>query len=261
MSVAAVMLVRDEADIIRSTLSWLETQVDAIYVADNRSVDGTREIIDAHAAAAPVHYHVVYDMTVGYWQSKKTTSLADLARKDLHDWVVPVDADERWECAGSAYGTRLGDYLDAVGFDVQVVKAALYDYWPTALDNPEESDPVRRIGWRQRKPSTIPKVACRTHPNLTIEAGNHSARYGRAPFVTGAGLQVRHYSWRDEDQYLRKIRNGSEAYRATDLPPQVGTHWRMFDDVDDDTVREHFRTWFFKEDPSAAGLVFDPAVA
>ena len=51
MTTAAVTMVRDEADIIETTVRHMLTQVDVVIVADNRSVDGTREIVEQ----LPVH--------------------------------------------------------------------------------------------------------------------------------------------------------------------------------------------------------------
>ena len=54
MITAAVTMVRDEADIIETTVRHMLTQVDVVIVADNRSVDGTREILDSLPGALPL---------------------------------------------------------------------------------------------------------------------------------------------------------------------------------------------------------------
>ena len=38
--------------------------------------------------------------------------------------------------------------------------------------------------------------------------------------LVAGGLVIRHFSWRSEEQYLRKIRNGQAAYAAT----KAGVH-------------------------------------
>lgn len=252
MSTAALMLVRDEADIIGYTLTWLQGQVDHVYVMDNRSVDATPEI-----AAGFANVTLIHDPEIGYWQAKKTTRLADLARQDGHEWVVPCDADERWEAQD---GRTVADFLAGVPLDTPITAALLYNYLPTGSDNMEESNPFARIGWRQASHAPLPKVACRTWPGLRIEAGNHGATYGDSRRgLRGGGLIVRHYTWRDEDQYVLKIRNGAEAYAQTTLDPRIGVHWRMWDDATDDEIRAHFREHFFVEHPVDYGLVWDPA--
>jgi hypothetical protein len=92
-----------------------------------------------------------------------------------------------------------------------------------------------------------------------IEAGNHGATTSGTALRSG-GLSVRHFSWRTPEQYVRKIRTGAEAYRATNLPAHTGAHWRTWDDATDDQLAEHFRTWFWSPDPRAdSSLIYDPA--
>ena len=61
-------MVRDEADIIVSVVEHMLSQVDFVIVADNNSVDGTRELLDELAVT------VVDDPDPAYLQSKKMTA-------------------------------------------------------------------------------------------------------------------------------------------------------------------------------------------
>jgi glycosyltransferase involved in cell wall biosynthesis len=256
MSVCAVMLVKDEADIIEHTIDWLCTQVDEIIVADNNSTDGTTELLaDGIRTGKPVI--LLHDPELGYWQSRKTTALAREALQRGHTWVLPCDADELWY---SPDGRTICQLLGGLAPDVQFVEAPLFNHLPTALDG-SDPNPFRRIGWRQREHGVLPKVACRLRPDLIIHAGNHSASTSGTGATSG-GLIVRHYSWRTPDQYVRKIRNGSLAYRATDLPETTGTHWRIWDEHADHALRRHFQTWFWSANPEAdATLIYDPATS
>lgn len=252
MSVAAVMMVRDEADIVGHTIRHLLTQVDHVYVADNRSTDGTSDIVRSFGEDA---VSVTRDDEVAYLQSEKTTRLAMWALTDGHEWVVPVDADEVWL---GPPGHTVGSFVSRQGPDVQLVSAALYDHMPTSNDDPSVSVPQLRIGWRRVEPGVLPKVAARLHKRLTIHPGNHGADYGSRPVLQVEGLALRHFTWRTEDQYVRKIRNGVEAY-ADVARKDIGVHWRMHDGADDDQIRDHFRTWFYVDDPASnPQLVHDP---
>lgn len=251
MSVAAVMMVRDDADVVGATIDHLLTQVDHVYVADNRSVDGTTDIVRAYGEDT---VSVTRDEVVAYEQSEKTTRLAFWAAEEGHEWVVPCDADEVW----SAPGRTVRDLLNRVAYDVQIVTADLYDHIPTNQDDPAVIPPQVRIGWRRTHPGVLPKVAVRVHRGLTIHPGNHGADYGRSAVLAVPGLTIDHFTWRTAEQYLRKIRNGIEAYRTV-ARQDIGVHWRMHDGATDEQIREHFLTWFYVTDPAArTDLRYDP---
>lgn len=259
------MLVKDEQDIVEETVRHLLGEgVDYLYVLDNLSTDGTAEILQ-RLRDDKLPLTVDLDEQVGYYQSTKTTALAQRALADGFDWVIPCDADEWW-C--SVFGS-LRDVIeghDDAGFDI--IKAELYDHVPTGDDDVDELNPYKRIEWRFGYPGRLGKVACRCRPDLTIGMGNHSARYEHSLSNVryDAALSLHHFTWRSEDQYVRKIRNGWVAYAHTDLPPETGGHWRMFGPPDEPTweerVRAHYRTWFYVGDPVESRpdlkLVHDP---
>lgn len=250
------MMVKDEIDIIEFTIRHLIEEVDFVIVSDNGSTDGTFDlVVQLQREGLPLR--ALLDSEVGYWQSRKMTALAQLALEEGHAWVVPCDADEYWYAAD---GRTITAFLAGQAPDVQIVLAHLYHHIPSDLDPEDDKNPFRRIGWRKREHAGLPKVACRARPDLTIDAGNHSARTNGTA-STSSGLIIRHYSWRTEGQFLRKIRNGVAAYAATDLPEGIGEHWRMWQNCDDEQVRAHFHTWFHSEDPYADdSLIFDPIV-
>lgn len=255
MSVCAIAMVRDEEDVIESFVRHMLANVDEMIVADNISADGTRPILDRLADEFP-QFSVVDDPQLAYLQSRKMTALAMAAMKKGHKWVVPCDADEIWYATD---GRPIADYLAGIGPDVQIVKADLYNHIPSSLDDDAETNIFRRIGWRQRQHGPLGKVACRLHPELVIHAGNHGAYLPGSSLSVG-GMVIRHFSWRTAEQYLRKIRNGQEAYAATSLPETTGAHWRMFNGATDEAIMNHFRQWFFIEDPAADdSLIYDPA--
>ena len=254
MTTVAVTMVKNEADIIAATVGHMLTQVDHVIVADNGSTDGTRDIL------ADLPCEVIDDPDPAYRQSEKMTGLAHRVRLEHGaEWVVPFDADEIWY---SPFG-RIADVLAGLD-DYAVAPADLYDHVPTATD-PNDPDPVRRIGWRRREPGPLPKVACRAHPQLTVEMGNHAAHYGvfEPKAVTGQ-LIVRHFPYRTAEQMLAKAVQGAAALRLTDLPDSAGAHWRAYADLaaasGPEAIEDVFRTWFWSPDPqSDPDLIFDPA--
>jgi glycosyltransferase involved in cell wall biosynthesis len=239
--VYAVTMVRDEADVVAATVGHMLTQVDRVIVADNGSTDGTRDIL------ADLDVTVIDDPEVGYFQSRKMSALAEDAREMGAAWVVPFDADEIWT---SPFGT-VGDALRDVPSDWLTAAAELHDHVATGLD-PAGDDPVARMTWRRTNPAPLPKTAARCLDGLVIEQGNHGANYGFRPALITGRLQVHHYPYRSAEQFVRKARNGAQAYAATDLPEDAGAHWRgygrILDHEGEEACADIFRTWFWQPD-------------
>lgn len=252
MTVVAVSMVKDEADIVAATVAHMCDQVDAVIVVDNCSTDGTRDLLDG----LPVT--VVDDPDPAYYQSRKMTALAEMARVEFDaTWVVPFDADEWWY---SPHG-RIADVLEQ--HSSHVATAALYDHVATGAD-PDVDDPVKRTGWRRRTPAPLPKVAARCAPDLVIAQGNHDAIYDTPTDRIDGLLVVRHFPYRSPEQMARKARNGAEAYAATDLPEDAGAHWRAYHQLmvahGDEAIHDVFRMWFWTADPTTdPTLIYDPA--
>lgn len=269
MTVVAVTMVKDEADIIESTVRHMCSQVDHVLVADNGSTDGTATVL-ALLLKEGLPLRVVHDPEVGYMQSFKMTRLAHQAhlRYGAH-WIVPFDADEIWY---SSWGTIL-DVLNDQPPEVDIVKANLFDHVCTGFDEEVKPDPVARIGWRRDVCAPLPKVACRYSPNLVIGMGNHEAWNDERPVVTSdQRLAIRHFPYRSPEQIIRKVRNGARAYAATDLPETYGAHWRQWgrilDEHGEEAIVELFHKWYWRKNPNVSltiegerqpPLMFDPA--
>lgn len=250
MTVAAVTMVKDELDILAPVIRHTATQVDFLIVADNASSDGTRELLDELARDLPLT--VVDDPEVAYYQSHKITALARLARGAGARWVLPIDADEIWVARD---GRRIADVLSDQPEQVVITDAALYDHVATALDDHDEPDPVRRLVWRRPAAAPLPKVAVRALDGLTIHQGNHGASFTgiEHPARVGGRLVVHHYPYRSVAQMARKARNGAAAYAATDLPDDIGGHWRGYGRILEQDGEQGivgvFQRWFFREHP------------
>jgi hypothetical protein len=253
LTVFGICLCKDEADVIATTVGHMLTQVDEIVVQDNMSTDGTREILEK----MPVI--LLDDPEVAYLQSSKMSALAALAAEKGAMRVVPFDADEIWY---SPFG-RIADVL--MDLSAFVATARLYDHVATADDPP--GDPVRSMGWRRKEPLSLPKIACRPRLDglsVKILQGNHGVDYGGMALQVEGQLVVRHFPYRSPEQFQRKARNGAAAYAATDLPEDVGAHWRgygrILDEQGPEALAEVFRKWFWSPDPkSDETLIYDPA--
>ena len=203
----AIAMVKNEADIIESTVRHLVNQgVENFLVMDNGSDDGTRGILESLAREIP-GFHVGTDSEPAHYQGAKMTLLADAVRRAGATWVVPFDADEYW------YG------VDATLIEVlnrtraRVLEAQIHNVLPSADG-----------GWQvDDQPQYLTKVAFRTYPLITMGEGNHDVA---RPGEWSAELSILHVPLRSFDQFSRKLRNGAQALALTGLPMSTGNHWR-----------------------------------
>lgn len=270
--IAAIGMVKDEADVIERTLWHLAAQgIDRIYLAENGSTDGTWEIVrdlrdqEVLRAAYGTTLEVISDPEVGYYQSRKMTTLARYAYEQGADWIIPFDADELWtviiggECGPDC--SILRRLLDRQPPGVGVIPFQNFNHYRTALD--PGGHPFDAMGWRSLEPLPLPKVAFRASAGAVVLAGNHGVTGVRGRVQEYSGPRIHHYPYRSVEQFISKARNGSAAYAATDLPRSTGQHWREWGE----TLREHgeagLREWYrsaftFGSAPAAHGLVYDP---
>lgn len=230
--IVAVSMVRDEQDVIGHTLAHMLTQVDHAIIADNLSTDRTRQILESFDRVT-----VVDDPEPGYYQADKMTSLAHQAGDMGATWVVPFDADEAW-------------YLpDLSTVTADVVTCRPHVYVPHATDDPADPNPITRTRWRLPEPERQHKVCFRYHPDAQLHMGQHDVNRPGPRLEAGS---VRHYQYRTLEQARRKVHNGTQAYKASDLPDLYGSHWRDLAERDDAALEAWWNTYL------AQPLVFDP---
>jgi glycosyltransferase involved in cell wall biosynthesis len=151
MKTFGISMVKDEEDIIGPVVQHMLTQVDHVLIADNMSTDRTRSILDSFDNS---YITVVDDLDPAYYQSKKMTALAHQAGGMGADFIVPFDADEIWY---SPFGL-IKDVLASVPQDWFIVSALLYDHVPTSMDDLNEENLVKRIGWRRKEASVLQRL-------------------------------------------------------------------------------------------------------
>lgn len=264
VSVWGIAMFRDEEDVAEHVVRHLaEEGFDGVLIADNNSVDGTaKRLADlAQELDGSCRVVVIEDPEIGYYQSAKMTKLAAAAHNEFGaDWIVPFDADEVWY---SRTTTRLAETLTALPPIVGWITATLFNHFPSALD-PVGDNPFETIQWREAGPGKLPKIAFRYDDAAVIQMGNHAVVGAGIGAGADLGIEIRHFPYRSFEQFMRKARNGEEAYAATDLSPDFGAHWRGYATIlrnygEDVLRRDVFEKYFWFLSPVDEGMVWDPA--
>lgn len=206
------LLVRDEADIVDAQIAFhLNAGVDFVVATDNRSKDGTTEILERYERAG--FLHLLREEGDDMRQEEWVTRMARIAATDFGaDWVLNADADELWWPRGGS----LKDVFAVIPARYGVIRGCWRHYLPRPDDGAFFAERMTvRLGTPASPgdKTTIfhahQKVAHRGDPTVTIEAGNHNALGERLePIRAWHPIEVLHFSFRSPAQLERKGRGG-----------------------------------------------------
>jgi Glycosyl transferase family 2 len=207
------LLVRDEADIIDAQIAFhLNAGVDFVIATDNGSRDGTRGILESYADAG--HLHLIDQDGENMQQIEWVSRMARLAATAFGaDWVINSDADEFW----CSHGAPIKTVLAQVPARFDTVRALMRNFVPRPGDAeffaermnvrlvPGEANHERH---RVHPFHAQDKVLHRAHPEVTVSAGNHDARWPSSFDLRGSWhFEVLHFPMRSAEQCVLKWRN------------------------------------------------------
>jgi len=230
------LLVRDEEDIVEDHLVYhLNRGVDFVVATDNKSVDGTRDVLDRFQRLGYVEVIDEPDDTYDQW--RWVTRMARRAAIEHGaDWVINSDADELW-------WPKTGDLrsvLEAVPARYGIVAAPRVNLVPP-LDPPSgDAQPwYERMALRETTSRNSlgaplpPKVCHRGEPDVVVEQGNHELRVSALTPAPGLHpIVIFHAPLRSWSQLENKMVKGGAAYaRNRELPATVGDAWRSLHDL------------------------------
>jgi len=205
MKLVMTLLARDEADIVDAQIAFhLHAGVDLVIATDNRSEDGTTEILERYEREDVLQ--LIREPGDDLRQSEWVTRMARLAATEHGaDWVLNADADEFWWPPGSG----LKDVLAAVPERYGVVRAAWRNFVPRPMDADffAERMTVRLCtpAFHHHPLSTHWKSAHRGAHDVRIGRGNHEAfGEGLLPLRGWYPFEILHFPVRSLEQCVRK---------------------------------------------------------
>jgi hypothetical protein len=229
--IAAVSTIRNEADIVEASIRHLLAEgIDLILIAEGRSTDKTRDILeDLKIETGQVEW--IDDAEEVHRQPYWIDLLAAKAAQRGAEWILPFDADEFFYARNRSL--TVADALNAC--DDPRTFACSYQHldWDT----------------RQVNPKGMCKVAYRWSPEAQIFMGNHDVS------IDGGGegtIDLRELQYRSYEHFCRKIEE-----RLATLDPDAerqgaGGHVTDLRGADEDQMR---KAW---EAMCAIPTIYDP---
>ena len=236
--IIAICRVRDEADIIGYTVERMLNKTDHVIVADNGSADGTRDILNDLYKAYD-HLTIVDDPEHSHWQGARTTELMHHAGALGAEWILPFDADEAFPVITPA--------------NADVVYIRSHVYVPNESDDTTELNPLIRMQHHLKPYEPYPKVCFRYNRAARIKEGNHEVQHPGTRHMYTNGMN--HYQYRSLEQVIRKVRQGTKALEATELPVSTGAHWKNLAAFSDEQLASWWDTYINQPTTKTSQLI------
>lgn len=257
MKVVMTLLARDEADIVDAWLEFhLNAGADFVVATDNRSVDGTTDVLERHARDG--HLHLIREAGEDLRQNEWVTRMARMAATEFGaDWVINSDADEFWWPRGPS----LHHVLSAVPPRYGTVSAFLRVFVPRPA-GPEQFSERMTVRFSALAPINDPaslykpirKVIHRGHPQIQVTRGNHALV--ASPFAPLRGwfpIEVFHFPLRSLEQSQHKARLQGDAWKHIDRAP-TAYHAQMFEALESGTMAGYYAAQVVDDSEVARGV-------
>ena len=205
MKLVMTLLVRDEADIVDAQIAFhLDTGIDFVVATDNRSEDGTTEILERYEREG--HLHLIREPGEDLRQTEWVTRMARTAATEFDaDWILNTDADEFWWPRGGDFRSLFA----AVPYRFGVVRGAWRNFVPRPGDDGFFAE---RMTARLCAPSFHPhplsihfKSAHRAAADVRVGRGNHEAFGSGLVALRGwYPIEILHFPVRSVQHCMRK---------------------------------------------------------
>ena len=231
MTLVMTLLARDEIDVVDSWLAFhLNAGVDVVIATDNRSRDGTTEVLEEYSRTGQVR--LIREPGEDLRQDEWVTRMARLAATEYGaDWVINSDADEFWWPRGAS----LAEVLAAVPKRYGTVGAFLRVFCPRPGDEQFAERMIVRFSALApiNDPASlykpIRKVIHRGHPEIRLTRGNHALV--NSPFAPLRGwfpVECLHFPLRTLAQCEHKAELQGAAFERHIARPPTAYHADMY---------------------------------
>ena len=257
MTLVMTLLARDEIDVVDAWLSYhLNAGVDVVIATDNRSEDGTTEVLEEYARSGQVH--LIREPGEDLRQDEWVTRMARLAATEFAaDWVINSDADEFWWPRGAS----LAEVLAAVPPRYGTVGAFLRVFCP----RPGEERFAERMTVRFsalapiNDPASlykpIRKIIHRGHPGIRLTRGNHALV--DSPFAPLRGwfpVECLHFPLRTLAQCEHKARLQGAAFEKHIARPPTAYHADMYAALRGGRMAEYYEALVVSDEELEQGV-------
>lgn len=226
MNLTAVIMVKNEIDVIRDCCGHLSALFDDVVIIDHRSTDGTRQYLDDLSAYSD-RFHVYDFLEPGYYQTQiMTWAVKSFKECRNADWIFLLDADEVLPFENrSQFEEALNEYAST---------AIIKMHWKNLIPKDYSIDGIIDRNYIEPNATSIyHKVAFQ--PSLlpisdyVIAQGNHTIYAGSTSkeLPSTNAFCLYHIPIRSSKQLSFKVDQGTAAYtkmgRGRDK--SFGTHW------------------------------------
>jgi hypothetical protein len=257
MTLVMTLLARDEIDVVDAWLEFhLNAGVDMVIATDNRSEDGTTEVLEQYARSGVVH--LIREPGEDLRQDEWVTRMARLAATEYGaDWVINSDADEFWWPRGAS----LSEVLGAVPPRYGTVGAFLRVFCP----RPGEEGFAERMTVRFsalapiNDPASlykpIRKIVHRGHPEIRVTRGNHALV--DSPFAPLRGwfpIECFHFPLRSVAQCEHKAQLQGAAFEKYIARPPTAYHADMYEALRSGRIAAYYEALVVSDDELERGV-------
>lgn len=219
-------MVKNEEDIIEIFIRKNLEILDHMYISDNMSQDGTREILNSLSREG-LSITVWDDFDPRHLQSKKTTSAYHkISKEDNFDGIFFIDSDEF--LLGSK--EKVSEFFN-IGrvYELERIRYVIND-----LEENKESF-FKKMEYRLKKPESSKSMLFhdkKEYEYIRIGEGNHYIYHHGKVLNDGVlSLKIAHFPMRTKEQFIRKNLLGWLSLMqinpdALNEKNPVGKHWR-----------------------------------